>query len=396
MTRLSQAWPLKKLSDLCAIQSGGTPSRTESYAYNGDIPWAKIADLETSDGMVTITEERITPDGLAAIGGRLFPSGTLLLAMYGSVGKIATAGVDLSTNQAILGIQIERRDLIDQAFLRSWLSHHQPNLVACARGVTQKNISATIVRDLEIPLPPLPEQRRIASILDKADAIRRKRRETLRLADDFLRSVFLDMFGDPLANPKGWPMGVIGDLASAVQYGTSAKAGSEGAFPVLRMGNITYEGNWDFTDLKYMDLTLEEQERYLVRKGEVLFNRTNSRELVGKTAVYREERPMAYAGYLVKLTVNAAGDGEYVAAVMNTTSVKAYLRAKCKNIIGMANINASEFKSIPVPLPPVGLQRRFAAVVNQVLAARRRLEGGNSAASDLFTSLSQRAFRGDL
>lgn len=258
----------------------------------------------------------------------------------------------------------------------------------------QKRVPVSIFDRYKIPLPPLPEQRRIAAILDKADAIRRKRRETIRLTENFLRSVFLDMFGDPVVNPKGWPMGTIHDLAESTQYGTSKKATTSGAFPYVRMGNITYEGGWDFSDMKFIDLTGGEESRYLVHRGEVLFNRTNSRDLVGKTAMFRESKPMAYAGYLVKLIPNALGDGEYIAAAMNSASIKTYLRAKCKNIIGMANINAREFGAIPLPLPPVDLQRRFAEMVSRTLAARQRLEYAAAETETLFAALTQQAFSG--
>lgn len=107
-----------------------------------------------------------------------------------------------------------------------------------------------------------------------------------------------------MANPKKWPMGTISDLAASIQYGTSKKSAGVGEFPYIRMGNITYEGGWDFSDMKYIDLTEDERSRYLVHSGEVLFNRTNSRDLVGKTAVFRKPQSMAYAGYLVKLVAN--------------------------------------------------------------------------------------------
>lgn len=99
------SWPMVALGEVAEIRSGGTPSRSKSEYYGGEIPWAKIADIEASDGPLTRTEETITDAGLKAIRGRLFPAGTLLFAIYGSIGKMAFAGRDVSTNQAILGIQ---------------------------------------------------------------------------------------------------------------------------------------------------------------------------------------------------------------------------------------------------------------------------------------------------
>ncbi|ELC8432769.1 restriction endonuclease subunit S [Clostridium perfringens] len=175
------------------------------------------------------------------------------------------------------------------------------------------------------------------------------------------------MFGDPVKNPLEWQKGKIADIIVKTQYGTSNKADEfNGDFKVLRMNNITYDGNWDFTSIKYINLDEKEQKKYLVYKGEVLFNRTNSKELVGKTAVYKEDEPMAYAGYLVKAIPNERANGEFISAYMNTKYVKDKLLNMAKNIVGMANINAEEFKKIDVYIPPIELQNQFADFVKQV------------------------------
>lgn len=132
------------------------------------------------------------------------------------------------------------------------------------------------------------------------------------------------------------------------------------------MGNITYNGQLDFTDIKYIDLSEKDKEKYLVHNGEVLFNRTNSKELVGKTAVYKEDEPMAYAGYLIKLIPNEKANGEFIAAYMNTKYIKEKLFNMAKNIVGMANINAQELKRIEIYIPPIELQNQFADFVKQV------------------------------
>ena len=249
---------------------------------------------------------------------------------------------------------------------------------------------------IQIPLLPLPEQRRIAEILDKADALRAKRRAVLVQLDTLTQYIFLDMFGDPATNPKGWPVRTIRDLLESASYGTSEKAEATGEFPVLRMNNITRTGEMDFAKLKYMDLKEDQRERYLVRTGDVLFNRTNSADLVGKTAIYREENPMAYAGYLIRLRVNRKYEPEYLAAFLNTVYSKRVLRSMCKSIIGMANINATELQALRIPVPPHPVQHEFAGCITAVekLKATHRISLAEQ--DDLFTTLQQRAFRGDL
>ncbi|MBV2137062.1 MAG: restriction endonuclease subunit S [Candidatus Thiodiazotropha sp. (ex Ctena orbiculata)] len=263
-------------------------------------------------------------------------------------------------------------------------------------GAKMPRVSMKVFWGHEIPLPPLKEQKRIVAILDKADAIRRKRQQAIQLADEFLRSVFLDMFGDPGTNPNNWPMGTIRELAADVRYGSSSKAGAKGKFPILRMNNITYTGSWNFGDLKFIDLSEKDQSKYLVHQGEILFNRTNSKELVGKTAVYREATPMAFAGYLIRVRTNELANSEYISAYLNSRHGKLTLESMCKNIVGMANINAQEMQDIVIAIPPRKLQDRYAGIVHRTLEHRSKQVQADNSANKLFGSLSQGAFRGDI
>lgn len=270
------------------------------------------------------------------------------------------------------------------------------NWTKSSSGANIKNIRASELAAFKIPLPPLPEQKRIAAILDKADAIRRKRQLAIEKSEEFLRSVFLDMFGDPVTNPKGWEMGTIRDLVSEVKYGTSDKAGEDGQYPILRMNNITYSGNWNFSDLKYINLEKKDEPKYLAQKGDLLFNRTNSKELVGKTAVYREIEPMAIAGYLIRVRANEKGDNEFISGYLNSTYGKIKLKHMCKNIVGMANINAQEFQDIPIFIPSYDKQKQYAHLVNKVVINSKKYKKSLIISNQLFSSLTHLAFRGEL
>jgi type I restriction enzyme, S subunit len=283
---------------------------------------------------------------------------------------------------------------IDINFLLRHLEYYDvtPYITGTTRGKLTKDAASRI----ELVLPPLPEQKRIAAILDKADAIRRKRQQAVKLTEELLRSVFLDMFGDPVTNPKGWKEVTIRDLVTEVKYGTSDKASYEGKYPILRMNNITYKGGWDFRDLKRINMPEKELPKYLVCKGDILFNRTNSKALVGKTAVYRQDEPMIYAGYLIRVRPNQQNNSEYIAAYLNLSHGKKILENMCKNIVGMANINAQEFQDIPILQPPSELQNQYAVLVHSVEKAKEKLIASSEVTNSLFTSLLQRAFRGEL
>jgi type I restriction enzyme S subunit len=265
-----------------------------------------------------------------------------------------------------------------------------------SQGAGVPTLNRNLVHGEPIRVPPLPEQRRIAAILDQADALRAKRREALAQLDSLTQSIFIEMFGDPATNPKGWPIRRIGDLLESASYGTSEKSGADGKFPVLRMNNLTRTGEIDLASLKYMDLPESEYERYLVKSGDVLFNRTNSAELVGKTAIYRHTESVAYAGYLVRLRANPNNDAEYIAGFLNSSYSKRMLRGMCKSIIGMANINATEVQAMKIATPPTALQRQFGERIRAVVREKQTHRTSLAKFDQLFASLQHRAFRGEL
>lgn len=287
---------------------------------------------------------------------------------------------------------------LNSRYLFHWVrsSRFIGEMVKKAAGASYPAVSDRIIYDSNLPVVGQVEQRRIAEILDKADALRAKRRVALAELDSLTQSIFLDAFGNPAINPRKLPMCRIGDLLAAASYGTSEKAGTEGEFPVLRMNNITSTGEIDLSDLKYMDLNAGLYDRYLVRKGDVLFNRTNSAELVGKTAIFREEQAMAYAGYLIRLRVNDENDPEYLSAFLNTAYAKKILRGMCKSIIGMANINAKEVQGIKIARPSLDEQREFAHRILTVDGIRKSVRAHLAQLDSLFMSLQQRAFNGRL
>lgn len=193
-------WQERTLNDVGKWGSGGTPSATNPEYYGGSIPWLIIEDL--NDDVVTKSIKSITQKGLENSSAKIVEPGTILIAMYGSIGKLGIAGFRCATNQAIAFCQCNS-DLIDNRFLYYYLFSIRDLLTKEGRGGTQQNISQEILKSVRISLPPLPEQKRLAVFLDKADHLRRTLRYAQQLSDTFLQSVFLEMFGDPAKNPNG-------------------------------------------------------------------------------------------------------------------------------------------------------------------------------------------------
>jgi len=257
----------------------------------------------------------------------------------------------------------------------------------------QKRVPTNFLKSYEIPLPSLSEQKAIVTKLDCAQRLIDIDREMRTKYDELIQSVFLEMFGDPVRNEKGFDKGTIRDIVSETKYGTNKKAHeTEGEYPVIRMGNLLYNGEWDFSDMKYCDLEEKELPKYLVHKGDVLFNRTNSKELVGKTGVYREEEPIAYAGYLIRVRPNEKATSEYISGYLNCPHGKLVLEHMCKNIVGMANINAQELQDIKILIPPIELQKEYEQKVNEIRKQKGIIESEMIKSEELFSSLVQGVF----
>lgn len=223
-------------------------------------------------------------------------------------------------------------------------------------------------------LPSLEQQQQIVSVLDKISLLIDKRKKQLKKLDDLVKSRFVEMFGDPVLNPYNWDVVTIGDIATDVRYGTSKPAVEGGKYPYLRMNNLTYDGHLDLSDMKYIDIPDNEIEKCIVRKGDVLFNRTNSIELVGKTCEFDLDGEMVIAGYIIRVRLNEKLLPIVLSCYMNSTVLKEQLRNMAKGAVNQANINAHELQSIKIYLPPLELQEQFAAFVEQTNKLKSRVQ----------------------
>ena len=215
------------------------------------------------------------------------------------------------------------------------------------------------LRTLEFDLPSPGKQRELAGILSEAESLKGHYRKMLTTCDDVVKSQFVEMFGGPDPTESDCPPVTIGELAADIRYGTSKKASDSGEFKYLRMNNMTDDGRLDLSDLKYIDLSGAELENAKVVRGDLLFNRTNSREKVGKTCVFNKNEPMVIAGYIVRVRFDDRVEPGYVSAFLNSNYGKSLLRKMAKGAVGQANISAKEMAKIELPLPPIELQRSF-------------------------------------
>ena len=259
-------------------------------------------------------------------------------------------------------------------------------------GGVIKYIKLGNLTNASIPLISVSEQNKIVRILNRAKSIITHRKQQLEKLDLLVKARFVEMFGEPILNEKGWNMVTIGDIVTEVKYGTSKPAVEGGKYPYLRMNNLTYDGHLDLTNLKMIDIPDSEIEKCIVHRGDVLFNRTNSIELVGKTCVFDKDEDMVIAGYIIRVRLKSIMLPIVLSYFMNTDALKKKLRNMAKGAVNQANINAQEFKSINIYLPPIELQTQFADFVKQVDKSRVAVQKALDETQLLFDSLMQEYF----
>lgn len=259
-------------------------------------------------------------------------------------------------------------DKLDRQYLLHYLKSDvgMTFIKAHAAGSVRDSLKFSDLKELPIHVVPLEKQRKIARTLDKLDALISQCHQQANSFDTLVKSQFVEMFGTYPANPMGWDTGTIRDIVADVRYGSSRPAVDGGKYPYLRMNNITYGGELDLTDTKRIDVPENELDKCTVRRGDVLFNRTNSKELVGKTCVYNRDEMMVLAGFVIRVRVTKRILPEFLSAFLNTDFSKQMLLGMCKAAIGQANINAQEMQNIGLYLPPVALQQQFIQFKSQV------------------------------
>ncbi len=249
-------------------------------------------------------------------------------------------------------------------FLKSDIALHY--IKAAATGSVRDNLKFASLCDFMLEIPTITVQKEIVEKIDSVKKIIEKYNQLLVKYDTLIKARFVEMFGDPILNEKGWNIVTIGDIVTEVRYGTSKPAVEGGKYPYLRMNNLTSDGHLDLTDLKYIDIPDDEIEKCIVRKGDVLFNRTNSIELVGKTAVFDLPQDMVIAGYIIRVRLNQKVLPEVLSQYMNLEAIKDILRGMAKGAVNQANINAQELQSIKVYTPDMELQKQFVEMKEQV------------------------------
>lgn len=357
--------------DLVIDSRTGLNPRKNFVLGNGDNYYVTIKDIH--DGQIFFSDktDRVDDEAIALIKKRSrIKNGDVLFVSIGRIGETAIVrdkDDSWDVNESVFIFTLDT-DIIDVEYFCHLMRSRtvQERLQRDSSGSTFKSIKMKQLEKMSFEIPDIENQRVVVRKMSKIAEQIAVCNAIIEKLDFSIKARFVEMFGDPIKNPKGWEVVAIGDVVTEVRYGTSKPAVEGGRYPYLRMNNLTVDGHLDLNDLKYIDISDDEIEKCVVRKGDVLFNRTNSVELVGKTAVFDLPEDMVIAGYIIRVRLNERLLPEVLSEYMNLEALKAILRSMAKGAVNQANINAQELQSIKVYLPDMELQKQFIELKKQI------------------------------
>ena len=380
---------LQRLGDHIDLLGGGTPSKEVDDFWGGSIPWATVKDLKHD--ILENTVDRISQLGLDNSSSKLVRSGSILIATRMAVGRVVMAGVDVAINQDLKAITCD--DNIDTKFLYYFLQSQNNYFNRMSSGATVKGIKVAHIMDLEIPLPPLAEQKKIAAILDAADQLRQKDQQLIDHYTALSQSLFLDMFGDPVSNPMGWEKDKMG-RHFRIQRGGSPRPINDylgGTYPWIKIGDGTKGEEIYLRNTKEHIIEDGLKKTRLLPAGSIIF--ANCGVSLGFARIITFEGCI-HDGWLSFSNIDESVINK-IFLLKTLNSITNYFRATAPDGT-QPNLNTSIMKKFELILPPIELQDMFVERLQAIENAKAQAKQTCELSISLFESLLQRAFKGEL
>ncbi len=328
----------------------------------------------------------------------LVKRGDILISWSASLGVYIWTSGDAVLNQHIFKVNL--RDNVDKTYFYYTVQTKLSEMVEETHGSTMKHITKDRFDNLTIPLPPLPIQKQIAAILEKADAAREKRRQANQLTEQFLQSAFLEMFGDPVTNPKEWEVVPFTDvIQEGPQNGLYRPAKDYGSgYPILRIDSFHYGSVHDISELKRVNIGEATAKLYLLAENDIVINRVNSIKFLGKSAIIPKLiEPTVFESNMMRITLKRdMANPRFLVEMLQQNLIRNQILKRAKDAVNQSSINQEDVKSFKFPLPPVSEQQKFAALVEKVESLRTKQKESEKELENLFNSLMQKAFKGEL
>lgn len=393
------SWPMVKLGSVGEFKAGfGFPVEYQGKK-EGDYPFAKVGDISAvvRSGHKNIFHagNYIDKDILGNLKAKTIPKGTIVFAKIGEAIKQnfrAVTTVEMVIDNNVMGL-VPDNNLVDTNYLFYFM--RSLDLYQFSGATTIPALRKSMLENIQIPLPPLSEQKRIAAILDKADSIRQKREQAINLADNFLRATFFEMFGDPVENSKGW------DVASLLEYGSFkngmnfSKGESGSALKCLGVGDFKALATITCMDnIGEIELNTSPSADYLLNDGDIVFVRSNgNKALVGRClTIYPGKEKVTFSGFCIRYRIEkSAIKPEYLNFLFRTPSMKQQMLSGGQGA-NIQNISQGTLSTLRIPVPPLEKQLAFSKVVSFHSALMKKLDVNTVETEDMFGSISQQYF----
>lgn len=394
------------LSEVADVIRGVSFSKNEgdSLPSKGRLPIIRAGSIQDTlllnEGLIWVPEEKIKNHQ------KIRCDDIIMCTSSGSadlVGKCAKSSIDFegSFGAFCAGIRPNSKKVSASYLYHFLISPSFRNWTKVSSGANIKNIRISELAEFEIRLPSLAEQHHAADILDKANAMRRKRQQAILLADEFLQSIFLNMFGDPVANPKDWSIVELGSVLETIESGTSPKCDSRqpevGEWGVLKLGAVTY-CKYNPAESKAMFLGDTPNKKDEVHAGDLLFTRKNTYDLVGASAIVESTPPnLLMPDLIFRLQTKKLINKYYLWALLTNPGMRARVQSLASGAAGsMPNISKQSLKGLKIPLPPIDLQYTYQDIHMKTGSIKRKFEMASAHFLSLSNALSYKAFSGEL
>jgi len=390
------AWPVVQIKEVARVVGGATPKSGASEYWDGNIPWTTPKDLSDLDDKYLLdTPRKITEAGLKSCSSELLPVNSVLFSSRAPIGHVAINSVPIATNQGFKSFVPGSK--LDASYLFWWLKCHRDQLERLGNGATFKEVSKAVVERIEIPLPPLDEQKRIAAILDQVDELRRKRQLAISHLNQLGHAIFYEMFGDFDDNSKAFDKVALEKLIK-VQGGYAFKSDlfTTDGDPVIRISNVDGRSVDMCGATRIAPYDVGKGAAFKVSSGDLLIAMSGA--TTGKIGIVPYFQGNAYLNQRVGKYVilnNALLDRGFLIGLVQT---KFYQKRILDQAWGAAqpNVSSTQLVSFDTPLPPIALQKQYASAISQLESHLLKSYLSNSILNKLFTSLQYRAFKGEL
>ena len=386
---------LVRLGDICTVVSGSTPKSGISDYWDGDVVWITPAELTEDSYIINDSVRHITQKAVQETSLKPFPAGTVILSSRAPIGKTAIAGREMYCNQGFKNLICSSR--VNNKYLYFFLSCKTEYLNSLGRGATFKEISKTIVENIEIPLPGIPEQKRIATEFEHIQGLEQGFQKQVSFFDQLVKSQFVEMFGDPMTNEMGWEKVQLSTCLENIDSGRSPVCDAfarQGNWPaVLKLSAATYGFYRPEENKAMLDENLFVEDA-AVRAGDLLFTRKNTPELVGMCAyVYDTPSRLMMPDLIFRLNTTNRCNKVFLWKLINHDLFRDCIQSIATGSAkSMSNISKERLLSLKIILPPVELQEQFAAFVAQVDKSKVEIQKAIDQLEILKKSLMQQYF----